>query len=188
MFKAVQRQNAMTLWVGVILFVLLVGLPLTKAEAADIDQFAGIYKGSAEVTNVDGTSAPRDLSVEIEITRKGFNVNWETITYKLDGRVKEARFSIEFLASKRPNQFSAAMGRDIFGHAVQLDPMRGDPYVWAHIDGKTLTVYSLFIGEDGGYEMQEYARTLVDGGLELDFERIRNGERMKTVKTILLRQ
>jgi hypothetical protein len=79
------------------------------------------------------------------------------------------------------------MKRNVFGHDVQLDPMKGEPYVWARIHGDTLSVYSLFVAEDGGYEIQQFDRTLATGGLDLDFQSVRNGEIQRTVSTFLTR-
>ena len=66
--------------------------------------------------------------------------------------------------------------------------MQGDPYVWARIVGDTLTIYALVVLEEGGYQMQVYDRTLSEAGLELEFSRIRNGERLRNIATTLKRQ
>jgi hypothetical protein len=80
------------------------------------------------------------------------------------------------------------MRRNVFGHDVQLDPMKGEPFVWARIEGDTLSVYSLFVTETGGYEIQQFDRTLADGGLSLDFQVVINGKIQRTVSTFLERQ
>jgi hypothetical protein len=66
--------------------------------------------------------------------------------------------------------------------------MKGEPYVWARIVGDTLSVYSLFVSEDGGYEIQQFDRTLARGGLTLDYQSVRNGKINRTVSTFLERQ
>ncbi len=156
-----------------------------RAHAADIAPFVGDYIGSANVVDEDGTETPRDMSVSIHEIKGGFNVSWKTTTYKLDGRVKEQKFSIDFKPSERPDVFSAAMKRNVFGHEVPLDPMQGEPFVWGRIEGDTLTVFSLFIGETGDYELQQFDRTLAEGGLDLSFSRFRNGEMSRSVNTFL---
>ncbi|MEM1006898.1 MAG: hypothetical protein AAF496_07565 [Pseudomonadota bacterium] len=158
------------------------------AHADTIAPFVGDYVGSADVVDADGTSTPRDMSVSIHETKNGFNVSWKTTTYKLDGRVKDQQFSVDFQPSERPDVYSAAMKRNVFGHEVQLDPMKGEPFVWGRIDGKTLTVFSLFIASDGGYELQQYDRTLADGGLNLSFSRLIDGEKSRSVETFLKKQ
>ncbi|WP_050602376.1 hypothetical protein [Ruegeria sp. 6PALISEP08] len=159
-----------------------------SARAAEIAPFVGDYIGSASVEDVDGTSTPRDMSVSIFETKNGFNVSWRTTTYKLDGRVKEQKFSIDFVPSGRGDLFSAAMKRNVFGHEVPLDPMKGEPFVWGRIVEDTLTVYSLFIDEDGGYELQQFDRTLGEGGLNLSFSRFIDGVKSRSVETFLQRK
>ena len=158
------------------------------AQADQIAPFVGNYVGSADMIDEDGTHTPRDMSVSIFETRSGFNVSWKTTTYKADGRVKNQSFSIDFRPSERADVYSAAMQRNVFGHEVPLDPMQGEPFVWGRIDGDTLTVFSLFIDESGGYELQQFDRTLAEGGLDLSFSRFRNGMRSRSVETFLKKQ
>ncbi|WP_299731603.1 hypothetical protein [uncultured Tateyamaria sp.] len=155
---------------------------------ADASAFIGTYSGSAEVTSLDGTKIPRDMSVEISETSDGFRVQWTSVTYRTDGEVREKSYEIDFVDSGRGAVFAAAQRKNVFGHEVQLDPMKGEPYVWSRIVGETLTVYSLFVGADGGYSLQQYDRTLADGGLDLRFQTIRDGEIQRAVETFLARE
>ncbi|WP_299686428.1 hypothetical protein [uncultured Tateyamaria sp.] len=159
----------------------------TSVARAEIAKFAGSYEGSAEVTAADGTKIPRDMSVDISETKEGFQVKWTSVTYRSDGRTKEKSYTIDFVPSGRAAVYAAAQQKNVFGHRVQLDPMKGEPYVWARIDGDTLTVYSLFVSEAGGYSLQQYDRTLADGGLDLRFQNIRDGEILRAVETFLTR-
>jgi len=153
---------------------------------ADFERFAGSYEGSAEVAAADGTKIPRDMSVQIKATKDdGFVVNWTSVTTRKDGRRKEKSYSVEFVPSGRPAVFAAAQQRNVFGHQVQLDPMKGEPYVWARLIGDTMTVYSLFVAEDGGYSLQQYDRTLADGGLQLRFQTVQDGVIARAVETFL---
>ncbi|MFL4471251.1 hypothetical protein ACERZ8_15700 [Tateyamaria armeniaca] len=155
---------------------------------ADASAFIGTYSGSAEVQALDGSTIPRDMSVEISATKDGFRVQWTSVTYRADGKVREKSYEVDFVGSDRDAVFSAAQRKNVFGHEVQLDPMKGEPYVWARIVGDTLTVYSLFVGADGGYSMQQYDRTLADGGLDLRFQTIRDGQIQRAVETFLARE
>ncbi|WP_415920541.1 hypothetical protein [Tateyamaria sp. SN6-1] len=155
------------------------------ARAGEFERFAGSYAGSAEVVAADGTKIPRDMSVEIANTKDGFRVKWTSVTYRPDGRTKEKSYAIDFVPSERPAVYAAAQQKNVFGHLVQLDPMKGEPYVWARVDGDTMTVYSLFVNEVGGYSLQQYDRTLVDGGMDLRFQNIRDGEILRAVETRL---
>jgi len=165
----------------------LVLLWSVQARAQPSD-FVGTYTGSAEVIAADGSKIPRDMSVEISESTHGFRVQWTSVTYRTDGEAREKSYEVDFFPSSRPSVYAAAQRKNMFGKEVQLDPMKGEPYVWASIADKTLTVYSLFVGPDGGYSLQQYDRTLADGGLELRFQTIRDGEIQRAVETFLARQ
>lgn len=164
----------------------LVLAPLT-ALAAELSQFVGTYSGSVEIARADGGSDNRDMSVDIRLTEEGFLLGWTSITEKKDGRRKTKTYKIEFQPSARDGVFSAAMKRNVFGHQVPLDPMAGEPFVWGRVTGDTLTVFSLFIHPNGDYEMQQYDRTLAEGGLDLAYIARLNGEPRRQIKTFLRR-
>lgn len=168
----------------IVLFVLV--LPMAVA-ASVIERFEGSYAGQTEF-EVNGTMQKRDLSTTIESTRNGFTITWTSVTYKSDGRTKEKTYTIEFLPSERDNIYQAAMKSNLFGKAVPLNPMAGEPFVWARVEGDTFSVYSLFINEVGEYEIQEFHRTLVEEGLDLLFLRVRNGAPEREIRATLIRQ
>jgi len=168
------------------LLVAFLALFTSASFANGIDPFVGSYAGTAEVGEGEETT-PRSMNVDIAATKDGFTVAWTTFTHKANGRVKEKNYTINFIQTSRKGIFSSGMKSNLFGNKVPLNPIHGDPYVWSHITGKTFTVYALHILEDGGYEMQEYHRTLTDGGLDLDYRRISHGEKMKTIRAFLKR-
>ncbi len=167
-------------------FLLFVALPVF-AWAQDIEPFLGSYKGNAEFV-FDGKVEERDMSASIARKDDGFEVSWTTVIYKSDGRIKESTYTIGFVPSVRDNIYGSAMKTNVFGKPEPLDPLNGEPFVWARLEGQTLSVYSLFIDEIGGYQMQEFHRTLADGGLDLLFRRLHNGEPQKEIRTFLARQ
>ena len=170
----------------------IVGFSLFCASALfaqkEIAPFIGTYSGSAEMTTSEGRVEKRDLSVTIGETRKGFSVQWTSASYREDGRIKPKSYKIEFVPSGRGDVFSAAMKQNVFGHSVPLDPMKGEPYVWSRLSGSTLTVFSLFVRENGDYDLQEYSRTLAEGGLDLQFRRFSNGVQAREVEAFLARE
>lgn len=168
--------------ISLILILLCPGVAL----AASIDQFEGTYKGEAEFV-YEGEIERRDMSTTIEATKTGFVLSWTSVSYKDDGRTKAKTYTIEFIPSYRDNIYSSAMKKDLFGKATPLDPLRGEPFVWARLEGDTLSVFSLFINVVGEYEMQEFHRTLVDAGLDLVFRRVHNGAVEKEIRTVLVR-
>lgn len=180
MLTGLPLPNALLSVLSVALF-----LAMVSAAQAQIEPFIGSYSGSAEVVRTDGTKQKRDLSVEITGNADGFAVRWTTITFWADGRVTDKGYDIQFVPAARPGLYAAAQKKNLFGKSVQLDPMKGEPYIWGQITGDTLTVYALFVDPLGGYVMHQYDRTLADGGLDLEFNSVANGERQHTVSTFL---
>jgi hypothetical protein len=164
--------------------IVVLVLAANTGMAADISRFVGHYEGSAEI-EAEGELVPRDMSVDIAENEAGFEVAWKSIGRRADGSVLDKEFNIAFVPTDRDGIFSSAMKVDLFGHASTMDPMQGDPFVWARITGDTLTVFSMLIDEDGGYEIQEYNRTLAEGGLQLEYLRIRNGEKLRAIEAFL---
>lgn len=173
-----------------LLFVLCVAVAGARAGAVDhvpIEAFYGKYIGHSEVEFGEGLSE-RDFNVEIEPRDgHGFIVTWVTFTHRADGTMKRKTYSIEFRPTQREGIYSSAEETDLFGARVPRDPMEGEPYTWATLRGKVLTVYALIITDDGGYELQQYDRALTDDGLLLDFTRIRNGEELRRITGTLMR-
>ncbi len=168
------------------LYILVFALLPAICFAADIDRFVGTYQGEAEFV-FEGKTEHRDMSATIVPTDRGFSVRWTTVTHKSDGRSKEKTYTIQFAPSGRPNIYRSAMKINLFGKAVPLNPLAGEPYVWARINGDTFSVFSLFINEAGEYEVQEYHRTLAEGGLDLVFRRVIRGHPDKEIKAFLKR-
>ncbi|MFK7868845.1 MAG: hypothetical protein AB8B58_06365 [Roseobacter sp.] len=181
--QLVQRRWGLTCS-AILICVLMSG----AAATADISRFVGNYVGSADVQSADGTTRPRDMSVQISETKEGFRVHWKSTTYRTDGTAKEKAYTIDFEPSERAGVYASAMKRNVFGHTAQLDPMKGEPYVWGRITNDTLSVYSMYVTEDGGYEIQQFDRSLATRGLMLDFQAIRDGEIQRSVSTLLTRE
>jgi hypothetical protein len=161
--------------------------PLPAAAGDAIDPFVGKYIGKATSKLLDKLT-DRDLNFEIRKHDNGFSLRWTTIIPRSDGKSKRTSFRIRFEKTRKVSLFSAAMRRNAFGAPVPLDPLKGDPYMWASIRGKTLGVYGVHVTADGGYELQVYERTLVPGGIKVVFKRIRNGKRLKEISGFAKRQ
>lgn len=171
---------AVWLWTG------LVTAACAESAKPAIEAFFGTFKGQT-ILESDGVMTTRDLDVAIAPSRTGFNVHWTTTTLGRDGALKRESSSIDFEPTRRAGIFASQMRSDMFGNRIPLDPLRGDPFVWARLIETTLTVYALLITDDGGYEMQVYHRTLADGGLSLRFFRFREGDAVRTVTASLKR-
>jgi hypothetical protein len=164
--------------------MLISGLPgmtrLAVAADAALEQFFGAYVGyTSQAPNEP--LMPRDLATKISAHGdSGFTLEWTTVIYRADGPKRQS-YAVNFALSDRPGIFSSAMRSDLFGQSQPLDPLKGDPYLWAQLGGQTLTVHAMLITDDGGYEMQTYERTLAEGGMILKFSRDHNGREMKTI-------
>ncbi len=174
-----------------IVLALAITLAPAAAAADGVDEFVGRFTGeSVQVSGKD--QSRRDLTVEISKSSdgRGFLVTWKTVIYKASGKDEEQPADkVRFIPTKRENIYSAASRQDMFGKQVPIDPISGkDPYYWARISGKTLSVFNIIINDDGGYEMQVYHRTLTDdGGMKVEFQRIRDGSPQRTVTGLLKR-
>ncbi len=186
-FRILARWRMLTRWVGVALACLAVGLP-ARLSAGDsgIQAFYGTFRGSS-IADSKTRLTPRDLSVTIEPGKAGsFVVGWTTIIRRADGETRK-HYSIAFQPTQRPGIYRSAMRANVFGEMVPLDPFKGDPLVWARLQGKTLTVYALIILDDGGYDLQIYDRTLTPTGLDLRFSRSLDREPVTVLEATLVR-
>ena len=181
MFKILKKS----IYSGLVTATLLSGLAAIEARADSlITPFIGNYIGHAVYTENE-IEVKRDLGVVIQETDEGFKVDWEVTTLKPGKKPKTKKYSISFTPTKRDHVFQAAMQPSIFGGKKPLDPIKGDPYVWARIIDQTFTVFALLIDNDGSYELLTYDRSLTDGGLNLNYSRFRNGDEMKTISSFL---
>ena len=170
-----------------VLFYIIILAASPLLYAVDIDEFYGNYAGMVSFEQ-DGQTRERELQVKISGKGDGFSVRWVTISRKSGGKRDRKDYSIDFLPSGRAGIFRSAMKKDIFGSRIAMDPMKGEPYVWARLREKALTVYVILVTEDGSYDLQVYNRSLVGGDLKLEFQRFLEGIPVRNIETILKRQ
>lgn len=160
---------------------LLVAMPVVGQELRPVSDFYGHYIGHVE------TGEKREMSVTIKSEgRADFVVSWTTVKH-VDGRIKRKNYSIRFQPTRRPGIYSSAMKTNVFGAKTTLDPLEGEPFIWARIKDDTLSVHTLLIMEDGSYEMQIYNRSLNSQGLWLEYSRLNSGEQLKQVSAQLVK-
>jgi hypothetical protein len=172
-----REYSGMLLAVG---WSILLAAGVAEAQSGGIQRFYGSYVGEAVSESGDELDK-RDISVEITPQGKGFKVKWTAVIKRGTDPPRKEERTITFFPSKRPDIYSSAMRTDVFGNAVPLDPLNGDPYIWARLDGQKFWMYALFVTETGGYEIQTYERTLVAAGMDLRYSRVRDGEALRTV-------
>ena len=153
-----------------------------------LQKFFGNYTGQS-ISLADQGLSERDLAVTIKpYQNEGFSLDWTTITKRPDGKSKHQSYAVAFEPTPRAGIYRAAQRRNMFGHFMPLDPMAGEPYLWAHLSNDTLTVQALIITEDGGYEIQTYERRLAPHGLDLTFSRVADGKILKTINGVLRKE
>jgi len=158
------------------------------AESKKISDFFGVYSGQSISATGEGLSA-RDLSVTIKRTGDGFNVSWTTVTHRADKSASRKSYSIDFAKSARKNVWGSAVRKDAFGNMRPVNPLNeGEVFVWATLRKSTLTIYALLIADDGGYELQTYARMLTAKGMNLRFTRLRDGEKQRAITGVLIKK
>lgn len=147
------------LWVAVVGVLTLAWLP---GHAGPLDPFAGSWQGAKG----DGVN-PSELSVRIEPTTGGFEIEWIELGSK---RARKDTFH----RTDRPNVYAAGRGGGwlfkLFGADEPGNPLKGQTLRWARTDDSALIVYRLDIHDDGGYDLDRYSWVAVDGELTFAFE------------------
>ncbi|MDX1529222.1 MAG: hypothetical protein R3337_11390 [Gammaproteobacteria bacterium] len=163
----------------------LVAFAQPSTAAYQYEKFVGEYLGEG-ITSEGEDLTKRDLRVVIKPKHESFVLTWVSVTHKNDGSLKRKSYTVQF-KPKGNGLYGSAMRTDMFGNEVPLDPLKGEPYVWARISGDTLFVYAMLITEEGGYEMQVYERKLTPNGMDLTYYRVRDGGVTRTVRGTLKR-
>jgi len=174
------RRSAYPRRLGFLAGSVLFAAGIAAAQGGGIQRFYGTYVGEA-VSETGEELDKRDISAEISPEGKGFKVKWTAVIKRGKDKPRREERTVVFHPASRPDIFASGMRTDQFGNPVPLDPLNGDPYIWARLDGNRLWMYALFVTDTGGYEMQTYERALVPGGMDLRYSRVRDGEILRTV-------
>ncbi|NQW09520.1 MAG: hypothetical protein HQ481_06525 [Alphaproteobacteria bacterium] len=154
--------------------------PISAQENLSIGSFVGTFSGSGIAEGSDPIYAPetaRDMDVVIRVAGDGFEVTWTTVVRDPNGKATRKTETLGFDRAG-PNRFTAPSRRDA---------MTAGGLAWAGIEAQTLNVYILTIDDNGGYQLQRYARTLSGRGMELTFTRTASGDARRSVKGLLVK-
>lgn len=163
------------------------GAMATGAAARDlpISAFVGTFVGGGVAENEDSiyfAVTARDFDVKIRALGEGFAITWTSVIRRGGDpdrpRIRRKSTSMVFVPSGRAGLYRAT---------ASGDPLAGGEMSWARIRGNTLTVYLMIVEADGSYQIQRYDRTLSPEGMQLVFTRIKDGERVRTVKGRLVK-
>jgi len=159
-----------------LVLVLALALGSARALAADlpITAFAGKWQGSAvseSNISVNFALTSRDIGVELRPAADGFTITWNTVQRQKGDPTNPT----EVLRSTTMRFVDQRPG--VWRFADNADPLAAEqPFAWAHVSGKTLTISVLQIYQDGRHELQIYHRTLSDLGMSLEFTRVVEGQ------------
>ncbi len=175
------KKSLPIMTISVVLFLLKTTIPV-HATPDHIKSFFGNYTGSGAEVVGEGLSE-RDLNLVVKPFKEdGFTLIWTSVLRKKDGRLKKRSHLINFRpVLNRKGIYTAEMRRTPSGLPAPLDPINGDPYVWAGVQDKLLVVHTFYITDDGGYEIHVYTRKLTQDGMSLHWERVRDGKKLKLI-------
>lgn len=147
-------------------------------QTVPIDAFFGVWQGSGIASGESGyvvDETVRDLDVAIRAAGAGFMLDWTTLLRKgAEGnrQVERKESSITLLPSGRPGLYRPAEAGDLFG---------AEGLTWARLNGQTLSLFRLVLDDQGALDLSRYDRTLLGGGMKLDFTRERAGKPVRSV-------
>jgi hypothetical protein len=168
-----------------LVLVCVIGV-VAPAAAADLDiaAFYGRWQGNA-ISETDRSITfavtARDLDVVIQPAGNGFRVSWTTIRRQkgdpTNPTLEKRAAELVFRPAGKPGIWRAEGASD---------PLAGS-FAWAGVQGRALTINVMTIGTGGAYEMQSFVRRLSDMGMELEFDRIVDGDKVRTAKGRLVK-
>jgi hypothetical protein len=158
---------------------------LAAAQDISIKAFKGTWGGSAVANNRDSLYfgvTIRDLDVTITPKSGGFDIAWTTVIRRggtpSKPKLRKKSVMMHFVNTDRKGVWKLTNSGDL---------LSGNPYGWARIQGRTLTLYLMAIDARGSYAISRYARTLSGTGMDLEFTAIRDGEPARVVRGKLVR-
>ena len=161
-------------------------VPREASRDLPIAAFFGRFSGSGIAAGEDADYlgvTQRDLDVEIVAQGPGFRASWTTVLRQGGSpgnpNVRRRATALNFVPMDRAGQFRAVESGNL---------LSGQAVAWARIRGTTLYIYELNLLEDGRWDVQTYARTLSGSGMQLQYTRLVDGERMRTVRGRLVKQ
>jgi hypothetical protein len=159
----------------------------SAAGEAALKDLMGTYVGRAKMLDLPGgKTEERDIDVEVTPFKgDGFRIRWVNVTL-VDGQrdrkgVKRRVSEVTFTPGKTKGFFVEAPEGSVFSEREEVTPMGGDPVRWAVLDAAGLHLYAFILLRDGRYELQTYTRRRTAEGIDLHYERVVDGERVRTI-------
>ncbi len=148
--------------------------------------FEGHWEGTAvseSSSSVNFAITSRDMDVEIRPqSDKSFTVKWRTLLRQ----VGQPGAPDEVLKETTRTYLPTAGGK-VWHVAKKGNVYSGDTVSWATLKGQNLTIYSMAMSKNGGYDMLVYSRTLTGLGMKLEFTAMRDGKLRRTASGTLIK-
>ena len=161
--------------------------PAAAAGDAGLKELMGTYVGRATMRDhPGGKTEEREIDVEVTPFKgDGFRIRWVNVTL-IDGQrdrpgVKRRVSEVTFKAGTAKGFFVEAPESSVFSEREEVAAMGGDPIRWAVLDAAGLHLYAFILLKDGRYELQTYTRRRTAEGIDLHYERVVDGERLRTI-------
>jgi hypothetical protein len=178
-------MSRLTAFLAATTVALLIATSAWAQSTVSINAFYGKWSGSAiseSNISVNFRLTARDMDVEVRPSSNGFTVLWTTVLRQRgdpnDPTAERRSTELRFEPTNKPNVWRAV---------GSTDPLVDERFAWARIIKQTLTVHSMVIRNDGGYDLQVYDRTLKSTGMDLEFTAFRDGAARRTAKGRLVK-
>lgn len=171
-----------------VLIAFAVQCVLAAENEVPMKSLMGTYLGRATVKDLE-TNQTEEREIDVEISPfkgNGFRIRWINVTL-VDGRrdvagVKRRVNESAFVPAKGKNFFVEVPENSVFGEREEVTPMGGDTVRWAVLDAAGLHLYALVVLEDGRYELQTYSRRRTTTGIDLFYDRVVDGKRLRSIE------
>jgi hypothetical protein len=184
---ALGEENRMR-WRHAVVAGLALGSATASAADPTIEDFGGVWRGTELRISGDAQGLalePADLDMQIQTDGDGFQISSTGLARK-DGVLAPHKIDARFTATDRPGVYAFEPGGSsffgLFADPATGNPLQGETLLWARLAGPTLTVYSLAITDDGDFDLHRYARTLAEGGMDVQYTRRVANNRVVTLE------
>lgn len=150
-------------------------LAALAADRSSIEAFVGSWRGQKAPSATDALP-PDMLSLDVQEGADGFRISWLDLGSRNRGNVGVDKLDASFSATNRAGVFeyaptSSSLLTRMFASPKTGNPLKGETLLWARVDGPTLTVYSMKIDLNGGFDLDHYSWTRIEDKLQLSFKK-----------------
>ncbi len=157
-------------WLGLIGALHVLAGPVA---AEPIDPFVGRYEGES-VSDARGLLAAGDIGLRIRREGQGFLADWRSTVSGPEG-VQRSNHEVFFEPIRERPVYRAHGQPGVSGQLRSADPMRGEPYFWARLEGATLILYAMRIEPAGSLDLRIYRYGLAGARTSFAFRHLRDG-------------